>query len=70
MENMKFKTTINCGGCLKSVTPSLNKVDGINHWEVDLDNPDKVLSVDSSSASEKEVVEAVKKVGFEIERID
>jgi copper chaperone len=69
MENMKFKTTIQCGGCLQKVTPQLNSTQGIEHWEVDLNNPDKVLTVRAPEAVAEDVVAAVKKVGFEIEKI-
>ena len=27
METLKFKTNINCGGCVKSVTPHLNQLE-------------------------------------------
>ncbi|MBL3657648.1 heavy-metal-associated domain-containing protein [Fulvivirga sediminis] len=67
METMKFKTNINCGACLKRVTPSLDGTNGIKHWEVDLDNPDKILTVDSEGASADDITNAIKKVGFEIE---
>ena len=66
---MKFKTTIKCTGCLDKVTPHLNETQGIDDWEVDLKNPDKVLTVKVQNASEEDVVKAVKKVGFEIERM-
>lgn len=69
MEEMKFKTTIKCTGCLDKVTPHLNETQGIDDWEVDLKNPNKVLTVNVQNASEEDVVKAVKKVGFEIERI-
>lgn len=63
---MKFKTTINCSSCIRAVTPSLNAVDGIDKWEVDTENPDKILTV-SGSATTEQIVRAVKKAGFEIE---
>lgn len=69
MKEMKFKTTIKCTGCLDKVTPHLNETKGIDDWEVDLKNPDKVLTVKVQNASEEDVVKAVKKVGFEIERM-
>lgn len=69
MEQLKFKTSIKCTGCLNKVTPQLNNTHGIENWEVDLKNPDKVLTVNAQDASEEDVVKAVKKVGFEIERI-
>lgn len=64
---MKFKTNINCGGCVASVTPHLNKIEGIS-WKVDTDNPDKILTVETDSASEQEIIDAVKKAGFEIDK--
>lgn len=49
MENkqFQFKTNINCGGCIASVKPHLDKAEGICHWEVDTANKDKVLTVKS-----------------------
>lgn len=69
MTSMKFKTNINCGGCIASVTPHLNKIEGIS-WNVDTENPDKILTVDSEKVSEAEIIEAVKKAGFEIETVN
>jgi copper chaperone len=69
MENLTFKTTINCNGCLSKVSPQLNDVNGIEEWSVDLENPEKILTVNTSSASEEDILNAVKKVGFKIERV-
>jgi len=69
MENLKFKTNINCTGCLSKVSPQLNNEKGIEEWDVDLNNSQKILTVKSNSTSEEDVVSAVKKVGFNIERI-
>jgi len=69
MENLKFKTNINCTGCLSKVSPQLNNEKGIEEWEVDLNNSQKILTVKSNSTSEEDIVSAVKKVGFNIERI-
>ncbi|MFD2742056.1 MULTISPECIES: heavy-metal-associated domain-containing protein [Sphingobacterium] len=66
MENnvLTFKTSINCGSCIKAVTPFLSEVGGINHWEVDTTNPAKILTVETSGATAEEVLEAVQKAGF------
>ncbi len=69
MENLKFKTNINCNGCLKSVTPHLNKLESIDTWEVDLENSNKILTVNLNDDSGEEVIQAVKKAGFEIEQL-
>ena len=29
MKTIKFKTNINCGGCISKVTPFLNKQEGV-----------------------------------------
>ena len=56
MENkqFQFKTNINCGGCIASVKPHLDKAEGICHWEVDTANKDKVLTVKSEGITEQE----------------
>ncbi|HRO07825.1 MAG TPA: hypothetical protein PK611_07095 [Saprospiraceae bacterium] len=64
---MKFKTNINCGGCIKSVTPHLNNAAGISEWNVDTDNVDKILTVVSNGITEEEVIEIIQKAGFKIE---
>jgi copper chaperone len=70
MKTVKYKTTIHCGGCLKSVTPFLNALDNVDAWTVNLDDPDKVLAVDLEDDNEYLIVEAVKKAGFEIEGVE
>ena len=71
MENktLKFKTNINCGGCIATVTPFLNAVTGVTKWDVDTNNKDKVLTVSTDTATEQQVVESVQKAGFKIERV-
>ena len=66
-EQLKFKTTINCGGCVASVTPALNRTAGEGQWQVDTVNPDKILTVEGGSATQSEIMEAVKKSGYQIE---
>ncbi|MGG7437060.1 heavy-metal-associated domain-containing protein, partial [Chryseobacterium arthrosphaerae] len=63
MENkqFQFKTNINCGGCIASVKPHLDKAEGICHWEVDTANKDKVLTVKSEGITEQEVISTVQK---------
>ena len=71
MENktLKFKTNINCGGCIATVTPFLNAVTGVTKWEVDTNNKDKVLTVVMDTATEQDVIDSVKKAGFKIDPI-
>lgn len=38
MTELKFKTNINCGSCIKSVKPFLDEAVGENNWSVDTDD--------------------------------
>ncbi|SFC08363.1 Copper chaperone CopZ [Parapedobacter composti] len=67
MKSFKFKTTINCGGCVAAVTPSLNEAVGKGNWQVDINDPDKVLTVAVQAATEEAVINAVAKAGFKAE---
>lgn len=67
MGTFQFKTNINCGSCIKSVTPFLNELDNVDTWKVDTENPDKILSVELDDENVSSVVDAVKKAGFNIE---
>lgn len=65
----KFKTNINCGGCVSKVKPVLDAADGIVRWEVDTDNPDKILTVESNGISVEEIEGLIKAKGFKVEGI-
>lgn len=66
-QELKFKTNINCDGCIASVKPFLDGAEGICHWSVDTSNKDKVLTVTSKGITEQEIVDTVQKAGFKIE---
>ncbi|SEJ71372.1 copper chaperone [Dyadobacter koreensis] len=68
METLKFKTNIKCGGCIAAVTPFLTAENGIDKWEVDLQNPDRILSVETDKSA-GEVAEVLKKAGYAAEPI-
>ncbi len=64
-----FKTNINCGNCIKSVTPFLNELDNVENWQVDTANPDKILTVElENEEAVVDVVKAVESAGFKIEK--
>ena len=69
MATIKFKTNINCSSCVAKVTPFLNKKEGVISWSVDIDNPDKILVVETIDLSAEDIVKTVKRTGFEAEPI-
>lgn len=65
-----FKTTINCGSCIRAISPTLNEVVGENNWTVDTENPDKILTIHNENVDETELVNAVRQAGFEIDALN
>lgn len=64
METLQFKTNIKCSGCIEKVTPELNDAVGQANWTVDVQNPDKILTVTADGITSKDIVQAVEKAGF------
>ncbi|MBC7567114.1 MAG: cation transporter [Pedobacter sp.] len=70
METLKFKTNIKCGGCIAAVTPHLNKLSDIEKWEVDTQNPDKILTVEGTAGiDEQKVIDTLAKAGYKAEKV-
>lgn len=69
METVQFKTNIKCSGCIATVTPVLNELVGQDNWEVDLQSPDKILTVSTDEAGEQEIKQAVEKAGYKAEPV-
>ncbi|WP_074417395.1 heavy-metal-associated domain-containing protein [Hydrotalea lipotrueae] len=67
MKSLKFKTNIQCSSCVAKVSPVLNNEKSIEHWEVDTTNKNKVLTVQTGSMEEKEIVQLVKNAGYTAE---
>jgi copper chaperone CopZ len=70
METLKFKTTIKCSGCVATVTPYLNDAVGANNWQVDIQDPGKILTVQTDDTTkEKEVNQKLNEAGYKAEKI-
>ncbi len=65
MKTLKFKTNINCGGCVATVTPFLNRMDEIDNWKVSTENPDKLLTVQGDEITAESVINTLKSAGYE-----
>lgn len=68
-KTFKFKTTLKCGGCVAKITPVLNSMKNVAEWSVDLNNPDRVLTVTLKDGDTHSVQEAVRGAGYTIEEI-
>lgn len=68
MQTLKFKTTMKCNGCVQTVTPFLEQANNIQNWSVDLQNPDRVLTVQTEGDAE-EVKNLLKEAGYQAEEV-
>lgn len=68
MKTLKFKTNIKCTGCVAKVTPFLNAEKGIEKWDVDIFNPEKILSIETDNINSDKIIEAIEKAGFKAEK--
>lgn len=67
---MQFKTNMKCDACVATVTPHLNELEGVEKWEVNLANPEKILTVSTDGTDSKKIEEAISKAGYTAEKIN
>jgi hypothetical protein len=66
MTVQKYRTNLNCGGCVAAVKPHLDGDPAIRHWAVDTADPNKVLTVEGEGVSEEVVERHVADDGFKV----
>ncbi|MDA1268994.1 MAG: heavy-metal-associated domain-containing protein [Bacteroidetes bacterium] len=64
MKKLVFKTNIQCGNCLSKVGPKLNELQDIQTWSVDLQDPNRTLTVETEKLVAEDIKRAVLKAGF------
>lgn len=68
-DKLKFKTNINCGGCVTSVTPALNAAVGEGNWQVNTQDPAKILTITNTELTATAIINTVQQAGFKIEKV-
>lgn len=48
MKTYIFSTSLKCGGCVTAITPALSNDPQIAHWKVDLENPERRLTIETN----------------------
>lgn len=69
MENkvFKFRTNLNCSGCVSKMKSDFDNEKSISEWNVDTENKDKILTVKTSDLTEEDIIDMVNEKGFEAE---
>jgi copper chaperone len=67
MNELKFKTNVNCGHCIAKITPFMDGEKAVSEWSVDTDNPDKIMTVKGENVTGKVIIETLGKAGYTAE---
>lgn len=63
MITLKFKTSFKCNGCVNSVRTQLDTNPAIKEWNVDLESPDRILTITSNEDITDQILTIVEKAG-------
>lgn len=69
MKILKFKTNIDNQEMLEKLAAILDKEELISKWAIDINTPEKILSVSGEEITPDIITKAIKVAGFEIETI-
>lgn len=68
IEILKFKTNVKCDACVAKITPYLNRVEGLEEWEVNLNDPERTLTTKLTNGDEDQIKTALSDAGYKAEK--
>ncbi len=69
MHRFVFRTTLHCQGCVAAISSALEQIPGIRRWQVQLEHPDKLLSVEADSDVTAAVLRVLHERGYNAELV-
>jgi hypothetical protein len=69
VEVLIFRTNIRFKKDLRLVSAALGKITGVLRWNVDREDTDKVLRIESSSLQPADVIQLITAAGFQCEEL-
>lgn len=69
MEQVKLKTDLSCRHCVMKVEPLLKEGKGIVSYSIDLEHPDKLVTIESEGADISQLIKGFNKAGYKAEKI-
>ncbi|CAN5385804.1 hypothetical protein BH23BAC3_BH23BAC3_31460 [soil metagenome] len=69
MKTTTLKTDITCSGCLSKVTPYLDEALGEDNSDVDLQSPQKTLTIMGANGEKDKAKKALEEAGYNAEEI-
>jgi copper chaperone len=65
-----FKTNLKCNGCKATITPFLNEAEGIKKWELDLEHPDRILTLHTNGITAADIQDILSRACYTAEEIN
>jgi copper chaperone len=69
MQTYNFRTTVKCGGCVATVTPFLDKLQGLKKWSFDLADSQRILTAEVEGIQPAQIIDALGQAGYKAEQI-
>lgn len=69
MEKIILKTDLSCPHCVKTVEPILKDTNGIADFSINLEHPDKLVTISSKGANIKDVISKFNAAGYKAETV-
>lgn len=67
MEKVVLKTDLSCKHCVMKVEPILKEGKGIVSYSIDLEDPNRIVTIESEGANIKKLIKNFSKVGYTAE---
>ena len=64
MNTYQFTTNIQCADCLEKVKPYLESNNEIRSWHIDINDKNKILTIETNKLSSEIVTEIIKNAGY------
>jgi copper chaperone len=65
----QYTTTLKCQGCISKIQPTLDSINEIKSWSVEMNAPVKVLTIEADSDISELVIKALSLTGYAAEKI-
>lgn len=65
MNTLKFNTNLKCSGCIAKIKPLLDKIPEIEQWSVNLNTPQRILTVQLKSGQPSLIIKTLQQAGYQ-----
>jgi copper chaperone CopZ len=67
MEELTIKSDLHCSSCVKTIEPILSADTNIDEYDIDLEHPDKLISIKGSNLNGQRIISEIQNAGYAAE---